>query len=138
MQQWPRSPSLTNSTTSDISLLAPVQYTPWENTSAGEMMKDNQSVIWPFTLPVEATPPPKMSFLNQMKQLAPKLAIRSKRVFYGYLMVFWETLRAWSWLIAFLYLGTEPVLKWKSERNLVFQTSLSHEGKKKHFVRPEL
>lgn len=49
MQQWPCSPSFTNSTTSDIPLLAPVQYTPWENTSAGEMMKGNQSVIWPFT-----------------------------------------------------------------------------------------
>lgn len=70
MQRWPRSPSLTNSTTSYIPLLAPGQYTPWENTSVGEMMEDNQSAIWPFTPQLKPHLPLKCPPLNQLKQFA--------------------------------------------------------------------
>lgn len=70
MQRWPHSPALHNSTTSDIPLLAPVQHTPWENTSAGEMMKDNQSAIWPFTPQLKPHLPLKCLSLHQMKQFA--------------------------------------------------------------------
>lgn len=64
MQRWPRSPSLTNSTTSYIPLLAPGQYTPWENTSADGGQPISNLAIHPS---VEATPPPKMSSFTSVE-----------------------------------------------------------------------